>query len=180
MTVSLGILAAAVVLCSCATMIDGPRQHMTFDSTPPGAVVHVDGYTDVTTPSSLDLARQKTHRVTIHKDGYRDATLVLDRQFNGMALGNVLLFPIGILGLAIDANSGAMSQLTPAAVSVTLEPGAGEPLAVTPPTDTENTERNTEARTIRPAGYSERYKSMAEKARNTEDNVTPTATKDSE
>ena len=127
---SVGALTATALLSSCATLIDGPRQHMTFDSTPPGAVVHVDGYADVTTPNSLELAREKTHRVTIHKDGYRDATLVLDRQFNGMALGNVLLFPIGILGLAIDSNSGATGQLTPAAVSVTLEAGAGEPTAV--------------------------------------------------
>jgi hypothetical protein len=103
---------------------------MTFDSTPPGAVVHVDGYADVTTPSSLELAREMPHRVTIRKDGYRDATLVLDRQFNGMALGNVLLFPIGILGLAIDANSGAMGQLTPAAISVTLQDAASEPTGV--------------------------------------------------
>jgi hypothetical protein len=44
MTVSFGVPAAAALLSACATMIDGTRQRITFDSTPPGAIVHVDGY----------------------------------------------------------------------------------------------------------------------------------------
>ncbi len=158
-TICIGI-AATILLSACATIIDGPRQRIAFESTPPGATVHIDGHPEGTTPTALDLARETSHRVTIHKDGYRDTTLVLNRQFNGMALANLLFLP----GLAIDANSGAMGQLIPAAVNVTLESGAGEPVLATQPAAAADTEQQTESRGIRRPGYSERYRNMAEKA----------------
>lgn len=117
-------LFASLTCCSCATIISGTHQHVTFESAPPGATVRVEGYPEVTTPGSLELARKNGHQAMIHKDGYRDEAVPIKCDLNLVSLGNILIG--GIPGLLIDAGDGAMGELKPSSVSVTLQPSSLE------------------------------------------------------
>lgn len=56
-----------------------------------------------------------------------------------------------------------VGEFSPAAATVTLQDVASEPAPGTRPSEARET-TTTEARTIRPAGYSERHKNIADKA----------------
>jgi hypothetical protein len=119
-------LFASLTCCSCATIISGTHQHVTFYSSPPGATVRVEGYPEVGTPGSLELARKHPHQAMIHKDGYRDETVPIECGLNIVSLGNMVFLVFGIPGLLIDGADGAMGELKPSRVSVTLQPSSPE------------------------------------------------------
>jgi hypothetical protein len=45
---------------------------------------------------------------------------------NIVSLGNAVFVPVGILGLLIDGADGAMGELKPSKVSLTLQPSSPE------------------------------------------------------
>jgi hypothetical protein len=118
-------LLASTLLCSCATIINGRFQTIKFDSTPPGATVHVDGYPEVRTPSSIDLWRKNSCVAVISKDGYREERVPINVDFNLVALLNVVSWSIP--GVMIDAFDGAMGELKPPTVAVTLQEVSPQP-----------------------------------------------------
>ena len=76
-----------------------------------------------TTPATLNLARKGTYEITISQAGYEPQTVsvvgvVSGKGSMGMA-GNVLVG--GLIGAGIDAGSGAMKDLSPNPVEVTLQ-----------------------------------------------------------
>jgi len=73
------------------------------------------------TPCSFDLERNKEHIIRISKEGYKTAQVVLRKTICGSTCGNVILG--GIIGLGVDAMSGAMFKLIPEKVNVNLVPG---------------------------------------------------------
>lgn len=129
-TVLRGVSAA--VLClglsslgACATVTRGTTQQVTVKSTPPGAAVKTTtGFTCAATPCTFKMPRKEGFDVTISKDGFKPVTVTVESKMSGggaagMA-GNVIAG--GIIGMGVDATSGALKDLVPNPVDVTLEP----------------------------------------------------------
>ena len=115
----IGILT--LIMSSCASIIHGPTQMINFSSQPSGATVTIDGKEYGKTPQSIELRRKgrekgdkskkQQYDVKIALDGYYPYELKVKREMDGWFLGN--LFFGGLIGIIIDASSGAMYKLTP-------------------------------------------------------------------
>ncbi|MFH1846561.1 MAG: PEGA domain-containing protein [Candidatus Omnitrophota bacterium] len=106
-------------MSGCATIMTGPVQKVSVTSAPSGAVATVDGGQAAVTPTIFTLERKSDHTIEIAKEGYRTATVALRHTLSGATAGNLIVG--GIIGIAIDASSGAMYKLVPEQVDVTLE-----------------------------------------------------------
>ncbi len=117
----LAIIAVALTTSSCASLTTGPTQMVAIDSNPQGADVTTDtGYKGVT-PCNFKLERKHNHIVTIKKKGYKTAQIVLTKSLCGSTAGNIVVG--GIIGVGVDAMTGAMFKLVPEKVYVELERG---------------------------------------------------------
>ena len=116
------VLLVLLSVCSgCGTITRGLTQTVHINSSPTGAYVSIDGSPKGTTPVSIDLARRKDHSLKFSKPGYDDARFTIRHKFVSSSLtGNLLLG--GIIGIGVDALSGAAYDLVPETVLVTLEP----------------------------------------------------------
>jgi len=119
----LGIVAA--MAAGCATITTSSHQSLEVTTEPPGAICKVTrgaaalGVVNPT-PGKLDIAKGSGRlSVACGKEGYLPASAEAEAQFQGMTLGNVLLG--GLIGVAVDASSGAM-YFYPGAVRVVLVP----------------------------------------------------------
>lgn len=120
-------LALALVSTSaCATITRGTTEAFMIETTPGGAKARTSlGTMCEPTPCVIPkVSREAEFTVTIEKEGYQTATYNVTHEMAGgggagMA-GNVLLG--GVIGAAIDANSGATQRLVPNPLKVTLEP----------------------------------------------------------
>ena len=117
-------LAVSAALSGCATITQGAHQSVLFDTSPSGAVCSItrEGnmlYADFTAPKSLQIEKDKDDLViTCDKEGYRRAVIHTNSSFEGWTMGNLLLG--GIIGLGVDAASGAINEY-PSQVVVRME-----------------------------------------------------------
>ena len=108
---------------SCASIIHGSKQSVSFESSPAGATVEVFDAMGVSygvcdTPCSLDLKRKREYKVKITKAGYAPAEMVIQKTTDGWLWGNCLIG--GLLGIIIDLSTGAAYRLDPDQLQVTL------------------------------------------------------------
>ncbi len=127
----------------CASITRGTMDSLVIESDPSGAAVEIrrkdrqftkaevgqnrvdeSGVIVGTTPSSFRLKREGSYNVVVSKDGYETVESSVSHSVAGggsagMA-GNILLG--GVIGAVVDSNTGAMHNLTPNPLHVTLEP----------------------------------------------------------
>jgi len=113
------LVSSALLLSSCASIINGSNQKVAINSLPAGANVKVDGAPVGVTPMEAQLARKSAHQIEINKTGYKPYQIVLDPAFNGLPILNVLIG--GIIGIIVDMGTGAGNTLTPKSVMAPLE-----------------------------------------------------------
>jgi hypothetical protein len=111
MLVQLSILVLAMVASGCATILDGSSQAVTFDSSPNGARIFVNGVEVGTTPLSMQMRRSKNTMILAKKDGYEDQQLALQTTTNGNFWRNIMTG--GIVGSTVDYFSDAMIEYSP-------------------------------------------------------------------
>jgi len=122
----LSVAACALAgLSACATVTRGTTEAFTVESTPPGAKVKTsNGYTCDATPCTWKMARKSEFSVEVSKPGYKTATAQVTNQIAGAGAaglaGNVIVG--GIIGIGVDAVSGAALELKPNPMHITLEP----------------------------------------------------------
>jgi len=115
-------ITIALLLSSCASIVSGSKQNINFNSTPSGATVWVDDVNLGVTPVIAQLERiKKKQKDKIELQGYKPYELILNRKTNGWIWGNILFG--GIIGIIIDASSGAMYRLTPDQIEAQLANG---------------------------------------------------------
>lgn len=118
------LLAGAVLLAAgaggCATLRHGHDQPVRIDSEPAGAQVEVDGEPVGHTPCVVALARAHNHTVRVTADGRQPAGVTLYRNLSPWAWANVA--NLALPGMLVDAATGALYDLTPDAVHLTLSP----------------------------------------------------------
>ena len=135
----LALVGVALSLPACATVTRGSSQQFTVESTPPGAQVSTsNGFECQATPCTFRMPRKDAFRITVAKDGYVAQTHEITSSVSGTGgtamAGNLLIG--GIIGGAIDATSGAMNDLKPNPLVVTLRTPVEEAAAARTPAPT--------------------------------------------
>jgi len=106
----------------CAAIMEGTQQQINIQTTPNEAKVELlkDGATYATsnTPCTLMLHKGGIQSLKFTKDGYQPMIFPLSDHVEGWFWANCLLG--GIIGMAIDAGTGAMWEYEPAFVNVSL------------------------------------------------------------
>jgi hypothetical protein len=120
----LTVAAIAVQAAACATVTRGTKEAFTVETEPSGARVETSlGLTCEATPCTWKIARKSDFDVKITKPGYKTVNTRVTNQVAGAGAagmaGNVLVG--GIIGVGVDAVSGATLELKPNPLKVTLE-----------------------------------------------------------
>lgn len=125
------VLAASLFLGGCATLTKGTTQTVYVD-TPgvPGASCTAStavGPQTTTTPGTFMLAKSSAALpVRCTKECYQDSGGVLGSTFEAMTAGNLIVG--GVIGIGVDAMSGAMNKY-PDQIQIVMPPipGCGAP-----------------------------------------------------
>lgn len=136
------ILAAAIAApcLGCASATRGTTESISIVSTPPGATADVSGLDNPTvcvTPCVVQVKRNADVTVSINKEGYEPQVVPLVKEVAGAGAagfaGNVLVG--GVVGMGVDAVTGAAMDHKPNPVEVTLRPTrpAAAPRSAKPP-----------------------------------------------
>lgn len=118
---------AAVSVSACGSITRGTTEKMAFLTEPPGAQMVTDkGYACPATPCSLEVDRSDEFDVTFTKPGYQPQMVPVRTKVAGTGAagfaGNVLVG--GVIGMGVDAATGAALDHTPNPVNATLVPDA--------------------------------------------------------
>jgi hypothetical protein len=121
---ALAVGTLAFLVSGCATVTRGTEDVLEVRTDPPGAQVQTsNGYSCTSTPCNLRMPRRSEFVLTATKAGCRPAQVnvthrTADAGAAGVA-GNVLVG--GIIGLGVDAATGASQELVPNPVELDLD-----------------------------------------------------------
>jgi hypothetical protein len=108
-----------VVLTSCATIVKGNHDTISFRSEPTGAKVTKDGKEIGITPCEVKLFTKNYYEFEISADEYETKKVTVESLYYGAAaLGNIFSFPI--IGHIVDIANGSAFMLRPNDVYVRL------------------------------------------------------------
>jgi len=113
-----------VSLSACATITRGSNDAWQVNTDPIGAKVETsNGHMCPATPCAIRISRKAEFTATVTKPGYKTATVTVTHKTAGAGAagmaGNVILG--GVIGLGVDAVSGASQDLTPNPANLKLE-----------------------------------------------------------
>jgi hypothetical protein len=123
--VLLPVLSAAAMLNGCATLVKGSSQSVVVNTDPPGAICSLTRKGKEIavvnpTPGTITVDKSKDAvAVSCNRAGYLESAGTINSQFQAMTFGNILFG--GLVGVAIDAGSGAMNEYEPS-ITLTLMP----------------------------------------------------------
>lgn len=124
MRITVAAISSLLLLANCATVTRGTGDVLQVDTNPAGAQVRTSNdHSCGSTPCAIKMPRRSELVVIIAKPGCETARVnVTHRTASGGAAGvagNVLVG--GIVGLGMDAATGASQELAPNPVDVTLD-----------------------------------------------------------
>ena len=128
------LLAAgiAVSCVGCASVTRGTTENISIATTPAGATAEISGLeipTACVTPCVVVAKRNADITIAISKEGYEPQIIPLTKEVPGSGAagfaGNVLAG--GLIGMGVDAATGAAQDHKPNPVIVTLQPLAPVP-----------------------------------------------------
>jgi PEGA domain len=130
MVIRLIVAAALAAPCvGCASVTRGTTENISISSTPAGATAEVSGLDNPTacvTPCVVVAKRSADITVTVSKEGYEPQVIPLTKEVPGAGAagfaGNLVLG--GLVGMGVDAATGAAQDHKPNPVIVTLQPTA--------------------------------------------------------
>ena len=127
-----GIVALCAVLGGCASVTRGTTENLSIVSTPSGAEATISGLdvpTACVTPCAVVVKRNADISVAFQKQGYAPQVIQLTKDIPAAGAagfaGNVILG--GLVGMGVDAVTGAATDHQPNPVAATLEPIAPPP-----------------------------------------------------
>lgn len=124
----------ALLLTSCASIIEGSTQEITVNSSPPGAncAFMRDGQhvAEISKSPGSAVVKKTGADITVDctKPGYQEATAIDHSDVAAATFGNIILG--GLVGIIIDAVDGSIHKYDPV-VSVTLPPAPAQPATAT-------------------------------------------------
>src|SRR5690349_7030838 len=120
------VLLGPMGLGGCASVTRGWSEQMQITSQPEGAEVRTSLSQACTTPCTLTVSRKDEFSVSFTKPGYEPQTIQVGTRIAGAGAagfaGNVLVG--GIIGMGVDAASGATLEHYPNPVVAMLQPVA--------------------------------------------------------
>jgi hypothetical protein len=133
-----GVASATALLLSlgaCATVTRGTTTDFKVASTPPGAELKTStGFACSPTPCSVKLPRKTAFDATVTLAGYKPQTVHIQSKVGGGGtagfIGNAVAG--GAIGMVIDGSDGAMDDLVPNPLNVTLDQDTQPVTAPTP------------------------------------------------
>jgi hypothetical protein len=142
------LLLIPLLFASCATITRGVHEKLKVVSDPPQANVLLStGETGITPATFVKNRRTDAFTVTVSKAGYVSQSIRVESKFSGTGgaamAGNAIVG--GLIGIGVDAASGAYNSLYPNPVSVHLIPKTKSEL---------NRRSSSERRSNTPAGSS--------------------------
>lgn len=118
------VFGIAFSVAGCATVTQGTTDVLLIESTPQNAQVLINsGETCSSTPCAIELPKKTPVTVEISKAGCETRRVNVLSQMStsgGAAVAGNLLVG-GVIGLGVDAATGASKELTPNPVVVTLD-----------------------------------------------------------
>jgi hypothetical protein len=123
----LGVVALAAALGGCASVTRGTTENISISSTPSGAEATISGLevpTACVTPCAIVAKRSADITVSFAKEGFEPEVVQLTKEVPptgavGFA-GNIVAG--GLVGMGVDAVTGAAQDHKPNPVIVTLKP----------------------------------------------------------
>lgn len=117
------LVAMLPMVSACASITQGTRDALLLRTDPEGAsAMTSNGYSCAETPCAIEVPKKQGFTVTFEKDGCEPKSVnVITRmsKSGGAAVaGNVLVG--GIIGLGVDAATGAAKELVPNPVEAKL------------------------------------------------------------
>ncbi|WP_020185554.1 PEGA domain-containing protein [Methylopila sp. 73B] len=121
------VIAAAASLAGCASITRGSTNQITVTTEPAGASVRTSmNHGCPTSPCTFTVGRKDEFIVTASKPGYRDAAMPVKTRIAGSGAagfaGNVLVG--GVIGMGVDAATGATLEHYPNPIVLALQPEA--------------------------------------------------------
>lgn len=125
------LVAVAITMTGCATIISGSTQAITIKSVPESASLSISNKAGEKihsgqTPATVNLKRgagffkAEHYTITLEKAGYQPKTVTVTGTVNGWYVANIIFG--GLIGLLIvDPATGAMYSLSPDMVNATLQ-----------------------------------------------------------
>mgnify|MGYP001234368319 CR=1 FL=1 len=96
-------LAVALIICtSCATVLKGTKQSITFESSPSGASLYLDGERVGVTPVTIKLKKNKYSSFRVEKEGYETVHRSIGKDVDLVALLSIF-WDFGTTDLATGA-----------------------------------------------------------------------------
>jgi hypothetical protein len=131
-------MALCALAGGCASVTRGTTENLSIASTPSGAEAIISGLENPTaciTPCSVVVKRNADISVTIQKPGFEPQVVPLTREIQGAGAagfaGNVIAG--GLVGMGVDAVTGAARDHKPNPVIVTLQPAGPHAHPAPPP-----------------------------------------------
>ncbi|MFT3937473.1 translation initiation factor 2 [Rhodopseudomonas sp.] len=132
-----GAVLAALLLSGCASVTRGTTENISIATTPSGAKADVSGTEapfSCVTPCVVEVNRNADITVSLSKEGFEPQIIPLTREVSGSGgagfAGNLLLG--GVVGMGVDAATGAAMDHKPNPVVVTLQPVPPPPAVAGP------------------------------------------------
>ncbi len=126
---------AAIAVCAgaCATITRGSVDQIQIQSSPPGVMARLSTGTVCMTPCTIPVGRKDEFSVMFQKEGFEDQVVEVKTAVQGAGgagfAGNVLIG--GLIGMGVDASTGAAYDHVPNPVSALMIPKAAP---IPPPT----------------------------------------------
>lgn len=125
--VLLAFSVSNICITGCATVTRGTKDVLEINTTPAAAQATTSNGFACATPCALKMPRRSEFDVDISKAGYKPVRVHVTSKVSGQGgagmAGNVLVG--GIIGAGVDMGTGAMLDLVPNPINVTLEPAGG-------------------------------------------------------
>lgn len=119
------------LLSGCATLFKGTKEEVNFNSNPQEAEVFVNGVKMGKTPLAIKLETKKTYVIEFKKEGYESTAYNIT---NKVGAGWVVLDVLaGLVGVIVDAATGAWYSLDQKNVNAVLEKQQEDPINLEDP-----------------------------------------------
>ncbi|MBN2227277.1 MAG: hypothetical protein JW763_07910 [candidate division Zixibacteria bacterium] len=117
----IGTLILLVALTGCGTLFNGSLEAVKVDANPYNTKVTTQPESgDHKTPTILRLERKNSYLLTFSRNGYESKQVLITRKADvGIVILDVLF--TGLIGVIVDATTGAWYNLDPTFISVTLD-----------------------------------------------------------
>jgi hypothetical protein len=116
---SYGMIILLFFFTGCCSIINTTRQNIDVISSPPGALVTLNGVQKGITPVTLELNRNGNHNISIVMDEYQPYEITTVRNPSLWILGD-LLFLLSLPVIIIDTFDGAVYNIEPSIIKAQL------------------------------------------------------------